>query len=38
MSHRVLGCAIEVHRTLGQRLLINLHVERLRDGIRRLKL
>jgi hypothetical protein len=35
LSHRVIGCAIEVHRVLGPGLLINFNVTKLKEGIKR---
>jgi len=35
LSNKVIGCAIEVHRSLGPGLLESTYVKILRDGIKR---
>ena len=35
LTETVIGCAIEVHRILGSRLLINFNESRLANGIKR---
>jgi hypothetical protein len=38
LTEVVIGCAIEVHRILGQGLRLNFNASVLKDGIRRLVL
>jgi hypothetical protein len=35
LTERIIGLAIEVHRTIGPGLLLNFHATRPKDGIQR---